>query len=188
MKTYRRQRQQYVFAGLLGVVAAINLLFFLILYQPSRSEYYRLQDSIQRTRAETGSRRLKIDRLEKLSIQLERSAQDRRELYTMHFIPRNAGWSEILPQLNAAVERAGVKNQRKDYVIDVAPQFGLYSVKIKIPVTGSYPNVVNFIKDLENADTFFIINSIDARGSALTAGPTAADIALSLNMETFFYQ
>jgi hypothetical protein len=54
-------------------------------------------------------------------------------------------------------------------------------------VQGAYPNVVNFIKDIENSPTFFIINSIDVRGS--NAGvPNSADIALDLNIETFFHQ
>lgn len=185
MKTYRRQRQQYLFASLLGVIGVINLLFFLILYRPVRSEYFRLQDSIQRTGVEVQSRRRRIDQLEKLNAQLETSAQDRHQLFTMHFIPRNAGWSEILPQLDAMVQKASVKNAKKDYNIDQAPQYGLYSVKIRLPVTGLYSTVVNFIKDLENADTFFIINSIDVRGSATSGAP---DVSMTLNLETFFYQ
>jgi len=185
MKTFRRQRQQYLFTGLLGTIAIINLLFFLILYQPTRSEYFRLKDSIQKAHAEVQSRHQKIARLEKLNGQLETSAQDRYRLFTMHFIPRDAGWSEILPQLEAMVQEAGVKNSRKEYNIDQAPQFGLYSVKIRLPVTGAYSNVVNLIKDLEDADTFFIINSIDVHASA---NPGTPDISMNLNLETFFYQ
>jgi len=89
MKMYRRQRQQYLFAGLLGAIAVVNVLFFVILYQPARSQYFRLQDSIQKTQMDVNSRRQRIDRLEKLSKQLETSAQDKRTLFTMHFIPRN---------------------------------------------------------------------------------------------------
>jgi hypothetical protein len=185
MKTYRRQRQQYVFAGLIGVIAVVNILFFLILYQPSRSEYQRLKESIQKTRSDVESQKLKIDRLEKLNAQLETSAQDRARLITMHFIPRAAGWSEILTRLEDAVQKAGVKNPRQEYAIDKSPQYGLYSVKIKLPVTGLYPNVVNFIKDLEESETFFIINSIDVRGAT---APTIPDVTMTLNLETFFYQ
>ena len=188
MKTYRRQRQQYLFASLLGLAGIVNVLFFFILYQPARSDYIRLKDSIQRMGGEVQSRKIRIEQLEKLSKQLAGSEQDRQQLFTTHFIPRNAGWSEILPQLNSMVERAGVKNTRKDYAIADAPQFGLYSVKIRVPVSGAYPNVVNFIKDIENSDTFFIINSIDVRGSNLPAGLGASDITLALNLETFFYQ
>ena len=92
MRAYRRQRQRLLFASLLGVVGVVNLLFFFILYRPVRSEYFTLRDSIEKTRIEVRSRGKKIDQLEKLNAQLERSAQDRQRLFTGHFIPRNTGW------------------------------------------------------------------------------------------------
>jgi len=186
MKMYRRQRQQYFFAGLLGAIAVVNVLFFVILYQPARSQYFRLQDSIQKTQMEVNSRRQKIDRLEKLSKQLETSAQDKRALFTMHFIPRNVGWSETLPVLETAVQSAGVRNEIQSYSIDEAPQYGLYSVKIRLPVSGQYSNVVNFIRELEESRIFFIINSIDVRGRS--EKQSNAGVEMNLNIETFFYQ
>jgi len=186
MKMYRRQRQQYLFAGLLGAIAVVNVLFFVILYQPARSQYFRLQDSIQKTQMEVNSRRQKIDRLEKLSKQLETSAQDKRALFTMHFIPRNVGWSETLPVLETAVQSAGVRNEIQSYSIDEAPQYGLYSVKIRLPVSGQYSNVVNFIRELEESNIFFIINSIDVRGRS--EKQSNAGVEMDLNIETFFYQ
>jgi len=203
MKSYRRQRHQYLFAGLLGVIAVVNLLFFFILYRPIRLEYFSLQETIQKSRADIRLRHAKIDRLEKLSAQLERSAQDRLRLYTMHFIPKSTGWSEIVPEINMMTQAAGVKNTRKEYQADEKPQYGLYSVKIRVPVAGTYSNVVNMIKEIESSDTFFIINSIDlrstaaaeARGGPATSFNTAptsnaaiGDVTMNLNIETFFYQ
>lgn len=185
MKTFRRKRQQRLFASLLGGIAVINLLFFLVLYRPARSEYLQLQDSIQKTRTEVLTRRIRIERLEKLNSQLETSAQDRQRLITMHFIPKSTGWSEILPQLDGIVQRTSVKNVRKDYSLSETPQYGLYSVKIRFPVSGIYGNVVNLIKEIENADTFFIIDSIDVRGGT---SPGVPDVSMNLNLETFFYQ
>jgi Tfp pilus assembly protein PilO len=187
VRKYRRQRKQYLFAGMLGVIALVNVLFFLILFQPTRSDYYTLQDSIQRLRGDVDARRLRIGLLERLNAQLATLEQDRQRLFTMHFIPRNAGWSEILPKLNGMVQNAQVENASKDYTIDQTPQFGLYSVKIKIPVLGAYANVVNFIKDLEDSETFFIINSVDLRGTN-APGPGSPELSLGLYIETFFYQ
>jgi len=184
VRTYRRQRKQFLFAGLLAVIGVVNLLFFFILYQPARSEYYRLQDSTERFRREIQARRQRIEMLDRLNAQLATLEQDRKRLFLMHFIPRNAGWSEILVRLDGMVREAAVQNTHKDYGIDQAPQYGLYSVKIKIPVVGSYPNVVNFIKDLETSETFFIINSIDLHGT----DSESSEISLGLNLETFFYQ
>ena len=185
MKTYRRQRQQHLFASLLAVIGVINILFFLILYRPARSEYFRLQDSIQKARVDVQTRTHKIERLEKLNAQLATSAQDRQRLIAMHFIPKETGWSEILPQLDAMVRRAGVKNSRKDYTTAETAQYGLYSVKIRVPVTGLYSNVVNLIKEIENAETFFIIDSIEVRGGD---DESVSGVTMNLNLETFFHQ
>ena len=182
---YPRRRNQYVFLSLLGVIGVINILFFFILYRPVRSEYFRLQTSIEKARADVQSRRLKIDRLEKLSAQLETSAQDRQRLYATHFIPKETGWSAILSKLDTIVQESGVRNNRKDYVTGDAAQYGLVSVKIRLPVTGLYSNVMRFINDIENADTFFIINSIDVRAAESAGTP---EVVMNLNLETFFYQ
>ncbi len=163
MRTYRRQRKQFLFAGVLAVVGVVNLLFFFILYQPARSEYYRLQDSVEGFRREIDARRQRIDLLERLNAQLATLEQDRQRLFSMHFIPRNAGWSEILVRLDAMVREA------------------------EVPVVGAYPEVVNFIKDLEDSETFFIIDSIDLHGTDSPASESS-DISLGLNVETFFYQ
>jgi Tfp pilus assembly protein PilO len=187
VRTYRRQRQHYLFAILLGVIGAINLLFFFILYWPARSEYYRLQESIAHLRGDVASRRQRVETLERLNTQLSRLEQDRQRLFMTHFIPRDAGWSEILPKLNGMVQEAGVKNSQKGYTIDETPQYGLYSVKIRVPVQGAYQNVVNFIRDIEDSETFFIINSIDVHGND-TSGPGTSEIALDLAIETFFHQ
>jgi Tfp pilus assembly protein PilO len=195
MRMYRRQRQQYLFAAVLGVLVVVNLLFFFILYQPARSEYYGLRESIERFRKDIQARQQRIELLERLNAQLATLEQDRSRLFTMHFIPRNAGWSEILPKFDAMLHDAQVKNLQIDYSIDQSPQYGLYSVKIRVPVDGAYPNVVNFIKDIENSETFFIISSIDLHGSgslgssgSAAPGPGSANITLALNLETFFYQ
>ena len=190
MRVYRRQRQKYLFASLLGVLGVVNLLFFLILYQPARSEYYGFRESIERLRKDIQARQQRIELLERLNAQLATLEQDRSRLFTMHFIPRNAGWSEILPKFDSMIHDAEVQNLHLDYSIDTSPQYGLYSVKIRVPVEGVYPNVVNFIKDIENSETFFIISSIDLHGSASStvSVPGSPNITLALNLETFFYQ
>lgn len=185
MKNYRRQRQQYFFASLLGAFAVINVLFFVILYYPARAEYIRLRDSIEKNRTEVAIRTQKIAALDKLSKQLETSAQDKSQLIAAHFLPRSPGWSELLPLLEAAVQKAGVKNPRQTYGIDEAPQYGLYSVKIVLPVAGSYSGIINFLKELEESQTFIIINSISVQGGA---GNIPGELGMAMNLETFFYQ
>jgi Tfp pilus assembly protein PilO len=185
----RRQRQVYVYTAVVSAIAIINALFFLILYQPTRSEYFSLQESIRRLRAETANRSARLHQKEKILTQLETSHQDRTELVTKHFIPLDVGFVQVQPDLDRFAQRSGVRKSRIDESRDATPQFGLYSVKIKIPVQGSYSNIVNFVKEIENSTIFYIIRSIDVRSggdSSLQGTPDA--ISLDMTLETFFYQ
>jgi Tfp pilus assembly protein PilO len=191
---YRRQKKQYVFAGLVGAIAVINILFFVILHYPARSEYVNLKDSISRLKSQNASQQISIVRLEQRTAELDRFEQDRRELFQNHFIKRDAGFVQILPELEGMGQKTGVRNNRKDFLFDVIPQYGMYSVRIKIPVQGGYNNVVNFIRELETSKTFFLINSIDVRSTndstpgATPAANSKGSIALAMDLETFFYQ
>jgi Tfp pilus assembly protein PilO len=185
--TYRRQRQQYIFAAVLGAIAILNVLFFLILHRPARNEYFESQDSIARMQQEIQARRHTVERLEKLNAQLETSEQDRHKMYTSHFLRRDIGYSQILPELENIAQRMGVRKSRVEYSQATMSQYGLYSVKIQIPVDGSYPNIVRFIQGLESADTFFIIEGISLRAADNTSSRNGG-VALSMALETFFYQ
>ena len=185
----RRQRQIYLFTGLVGTIAIVNALFFLILYQPTRLEYSRLQDSIHRLRAETINRTQRLRQKERIAAQLETSNQDRAALVTKHFVPLEVGFVQVQPDLDRFAQRSGVKKSRIDESREEKPQFGLYSVKIKIPVQGTYSNIVNFIKELESSNTFYIIQAIDVRSSGETSSLGATDnISLDMTLETFFYR
>jgi len=190
---HRRQKRQLLFAGFLGVIAVINLLFYLILLRPASSDYFNLQGSIDQLKSQNAVSNLTVQRLEKTSGQLERFEQDRAGLFNTHFIKYDPGFAELSPRLEQMAILAGVRRPVVDFTRDEIKQYGLYSVKIKIPVQGTYTNAVNFIKSLETSDTFFLINSIDVKSGeddGAGAGPakTAGGVSLSLDLETFFYK
>jgi Tfp pilus assembly protein PilO len=186
---FRRQKQQYLFAAGLAAIALVNLLFFVLLYRPARNEYYGLQESIERLHRDIQVRTHNAERLEKLSSQLETSEEDRKKMYTTRFLQRDSGFSEILPDLEAIAQRIGVQKSRVDYSIASEPQYGLYSVRIRLPVEGSYPNIVRFIRELEKSDIFFIIEAVSVRAASNDASAVSGgNVALSMGLETFFYQ
>jgi Tfp pilus assembly protein PilO len=166
----------------------VNLLFFLILYSPARSEYLQLRDSIERQRAEILFRHREVIRLEQISEQLKTSDEDRRELFTSRFVRREIAFSSTPNELEHLANAAGVRKSVVNYSMAEVPQYGLHSLKIKMPVAGTYANISTFIKSLETSETFFIIDSIDVRNAADSASGGAGRIALSLSLETFLYQ
>ncbi len=185
----RRQRNLYLFTGIVTAIAMVNVLFYFILYLPTRSEYYQLQDSIGRLRLDAAHREVRVSQKEKIGSELEMSDKDRQALFLKHFIPFETGYAQVLPDLDRMAQQAGVKWSRGDFSKEAIPQYGLYSVKLKFPVQGSYANVVNFIKLLEKSETFYIIDSVDVRsGGDNSFQPAAGNISLSLTAETYFYK
>ena len=192
---YRRRRQQYIFAGLLGVIAVVNVLFFFILNQPARAEYASLQGSIARLRSQSTSNKNYLGNLQKTSTELDRFDRDKRALLMQHLVQRKPGYSQIVTTLDAIVQRTGVKKTRVGYNQNPMPQAGLNTLTVVIPLEGSYGNIVSFIRELENSETFFLITAINLEGSGGSqSGPAAANaggggnVSLALTLETFFYQ
>jgi Tfp pilus assembly protein PilO len=191
---YRRQRQQYIFAGLLAVIAVVNVLFFFILNRPARTEFQRLEESIQQLRAQAGANKLFLDRLQKTSTQLDRFDKDKNALLMKHLVHRPSGYSHIVSTLESLVQRSGVRSTRISYAPDPTPHAGLNTLAVTIPLDGSYSNIVNFIRQVENSETFFLITAINltsgggSQTSTTNASASSGTVALSLALETYFYQ
>ena len=180
---FRRQKQQYMFGGVIGATGLVSLLFFLILYLPVRAEYLGLEASIERHRSETDLRGQELERLEDLNDQLETSRTERLRFMAGRFIPRQVGFAAMLPDLEELAQMAGIDRNRVQYTVDQSAQFGVYSVRINIPVRGDYGSVNRFIRALEDSDTFFILDSI---GLARSESGAPGELNLSLNLTTFF--
>jgi Tfp pilus assembly protein PilO len=193
---YRRQRQQYIFAGFLAVIAVVNVLFFLILNRPAQTEYARLEESIRQLRAQVAGNQSYITSLMQTNTHLDQFDKDKKALLAMHLIERTTGYSQIVSTLEEIVQHSGVEKTRVAYNLDPKLVAGLNTVSITVPLRGNYNNVVNFIRELENSDKFFLINQIELVGSrdsdsqpvAVNASDGPGAVSLSLAAETFFYQ
>jgi len=197
---YRRQRNQYLFGGLLAVLAIVNVLFYFVLNRPTRLEYESLQKSVKQLRLQTGGNKGVIVRLQTTSNQIAHFDQDKRDLLMKHLVLRTPGYHHIASTLEALSQRTGVKKDLVNYVQDPVPHAGLNSVSMTLPLEGNYGNVVSFIRELETSDTFFLINAIDLEsvggtqpgnvgGQPVNSNPNGPGaVALSLALETYFYQ
>jgi hypothetical protein len=177
----RRQKWQFLFGGFVAVTGVLSVMFFLILYLPTRSDYLELQSSIARLRAESDQRGRTLERLESMDEQLVAAGQDQVGFVTDRFISREQGFAAIMPDLEALAQIAGIERNRVQYFIEDQPRFGVYSVQVTLPVQGDYRTLTGFIRELERSNTFFILDSI-----GLAASGDASELSLSLNLTTFF--
>lgn len=193
---YRRRRQQYIFAGFIAVIAVVNVLFFLILNRPAQTDSTHLEQSIHQLKGRVSRDKNYLKNLAQTSTQLAGFEKDRMALLTKHLIERNTGYSHIVTTLDAIVNRSGVNKTRVALNLDPKTIAGLNTVSITVPLEGNYNNIVSFIRELEDSETFFLINQIQLEGARnenpqpvpVNAGGSGGSVALSLGVETFFYQ
>ena len=200
---YRRQRKQYLFAGFLAVLALVNVLFYFILNRPARTEYANLEESIKQLRLKAAIDRRSFTNVKKISDNLKGFDQDKKTLQKTRLVHRPLGYSQIVTTLEELVQRAGLKKTRVSYNQDLTPHAGLNAVSMTLPLEGSYSNIVSFIRELENSDTFFLITGISLESSGPSSGQSTGqpsnvisaansggtgNVALSLAIETYFYQ
>lgn len=196
---YRRQRKQYIFAGFLAVLALVNVLFYFILNRPARMEYSSLEESIKQLRFKSATDKRNLANLEKITTNLKAFDKDKKTLMMTRLVHRPLGYSQIVTTLDELVQRSGLKKTRVAYNQNLTPHAGLNAVSMTLPLEGSYGNIVSFIRELENSETFFLITGISLESSSqgtaqpsnvITAGNTggAGSVALALAIETYFYQ
>ncbi len=182
-RIYRRRKHQYVFASVVAILGAISLLSFLILYLPVRADNRRLEASIERLEQESMDRVQRLERLQDAEIEVESSRRERLRFLAARTVPRQEGFAAVLPDLEQLAEVAGIRRSQVQYDLDPEPEFGVYSVRINIPVRGPYEAVTRFIRELERADRVFILDSIGLNGSQVDG---MDELNLSLNLTTYF--
>ena len=179
-RMYRREKHQLVFGGFVAVAGMVALLFFLILYLPSRSEYRAVGESIERLEAETAARKVVLESLEDATGEFDLARGEWSRFLGARLIPRESG---MIPDLERLAGFAGVSRDRVVYDISQETQFGLYAVIINMPVRSTYASLTRFIEALEDADIFLILDSIYL---GRTEDEEQGDLDLTLNLTTFF--
>jgi hypothetical protein len=126
---------------------------------------------------------------------------EKQRLLMMIALQRNKGYSELLVKLDGIAKTANVRKTSVSLNRFPTPMPGMESVSIVIPIEGNYTNIVKFISELEQSETFFLVTGISVERSTQSTGQPVAPgnvggaagsgtgaVALALNLETYFYQ
>lgn len=169
---------------LLSVLAAVLViaLWWLFLYSPGQDELAQLEDEIAAAETETASLQQRVAALEAIRARAPETEAAIAQLSSI--IPDDPALSAALRQIVAAAEDAGVEldNVTTPRPAEVDELSGLHSVSLNLTATGSYFQVVDFLRRLEDP-------AITARGivfNSLTVTPTEYPLlTLALTGEMF---
>ena len=186
-------RWRRVAPALLGLLLAINALFFSLALRPAGERALERREQLQRHEQEAVTRRENVERLRAVVANLDSARAQGRGFYQERFLPRATGYSAVIEELD---KLARANNVQKGAVAYSEPepvpgQSDLTAVSITTAIHGDYGNVVRFINQVERSPLFLVIDSIGAAGGR-TAGPgpggpgPSGKVQLSLGLVTFF--
>lgn len=85
----------------------------------------------------------------------------------------------LLRRISEIASELGLESERSTYKPDDLKGAPLTRFAITLPITGTYPEVVSFLDQLERLPQFVIVDRLGIRGPSAGSGPTALDLTLS---------
>ena len=167
--------------GVLGVLAAFDVLFYVFAVNPLDA---REQETLARIEASQRQLEQKEKGLEELRIVAEkvetaRAAGD--ELLHQITIERRVTFSTLVTELDGAAAEAGIQDRDRVYdmePIDGTEQYGIVSINANF--RGEYEKVVNFLNRIDRSERFLIIESLGASPRS-----DSAEIQVTMRIDAF---
>jgi Tfp pilus assembly protein PilO len=174
-------RRNLIRAVLICAAADVALIgFFLSPWMPSR-------DAAEVRVAESQAAVMKLERrvqsLNMLVVHLTRSRREMRQFVGDAMPPEQIASSAVLADVTQLADRANVSASDLRFVSEKKPHAGLRRIGVAVKLRGSYPQLIEFLNELERAKTFYIIDQVAISSSEQQTGGT--QIALAVHFETY---
>ena len=147
----------------LGVLLGLNLIGAgLVLYPPGGSAEALEQELVTlQTQVATARVRLEKTRVQASSVEKGRSEAD--EFLKSQFVPRREMTSTFLAELNQIADKAKIKDRGSGYIIEkIDGSDNLIMATITANFEGTYRNLLDFVRQVDRAQSFLIIESLNA--------------------------
>jgi hypothetical protein len=170
--------------GPIGLLLALNFVFFLGLTGRSASRAASLQEEVQ-----TSSRELstvlkdldKNDRKQALARLVDREYQDLCD----HVLRRySENFNNVRLELESIMKEVRVGAQTISYTKTDMPDFALIRNTISIPLKGDYHSLRKLLSLIEQSDQFLIVDSIQLTDST----NEGKELNLHIGLVAFFYE
>lgn len=165
----------------LGVLAALNLAFFLTLVQPGVQEYRRLSETTAPFER-LNDRRERVEEHESYLSAVERATEDLASLRGEVLSTRNERLVEVQQELAALCDEFGIQLDSVGYDDLMLIDEELDRLGMNVPLEGSYANLRQFLHAVESSNKFLIVERVSlAQGKE---GGTS--LSLNISLATYF--
>ena len=149
------------YRSLVGCALANLVVYGVVTYRLATKQVRLAKEKASLTE-EIVSRRKVLDGLQTERGRIARNDAVAEEFWSEVVQPRTPGLTEAVAEIDRLAKQTGVTRGRTSYSQDVLP-VGLSEVKVRMPLAGSYFNLLRFINLLERSGRFFLVREIALR-------------------------
>ncbi|HEX9637633.1 MAG TPA: type 4a pilus biogenesis protein PilO [Acidobacteriota bacterium] len=184
LQTLWQERRRWILPLALLLVINLALIFFWTL--PLRARIATVESQRARSLNQLEQRREELDQIRADIRKLVRVKDHSRTFYQQVLATKQARMTEMLGELESL---AGDFNIPLESVVfsenEPREGRGLIHFTIKLPLTGDYNSLREFLARVENSSSFFIIDGIRLAESERSAG---SNLNLAIELSTYFTQ
>ena len=148
---------------LLGAVAAVELLFWVIAVRPLADRESEQQALLATLAQQVQQRQASVEQLRAAAERIGGARDNGDQLLEQLTFERRNTFSELLTELGRAAKEAGVEVRETNYnsdTIDGNEKYGMVSISANF--RGQYENLVKFLNLLDRSEEFLIIERLAA--------------------------
>ena len=169
-------------AIILGIAAAANLVFYIVLVQPEQRAFRELISERTPKFGILNERRKQVEKRERYlkAVRLARS-----DLGTLHddiLSTRDLRLVEVQHEVAELCAQFGIEYTSVNYSNSVLPDVGLDRLGMSVPLEGNYGSLRRFLQAVEESSRFLLVEKV-ALSKAKQGGKL---LSLSISMATYF--
>jgi Tfp pilus assembly protein PilO len=160
------------------VLLALNAVVFAVFTLPRTLQERSLASRVALLRAEAERERGQAEASRRRAETIRENVKDAERFSREILKPREATLLPVLAEIHAAAREEGIDLGREDYQRSEVKGASFTRLTIRLPVTGSYSQLVAFLGRLERAEHFLVVDQVALRERG-EAGSADLDIVLS---------
>ena len=159
LRPFWQKRRFYL--SLLGLALANLAIYGAVTYRLATKQERLAKEEATLT-GEIASRQKTLDGLRMEQERIVRNDTVAEEFWSDVVQPRTPGLTEAVAEIDRLAKQTGIERGRTSYSQSVLP-VGLSEVNVRMPLQGSYFDLLRFINLVERSDRFFLVREIALR-------------------------
>ena len=161
----------------LGALVLLNVAVYFTFTLPRTQKRRNLDERLKVAQAEVALERQRMDALRAHFELINANNRDTTEFYRRRIGRRDTTMVPLLRDLEAMARSRGLKVASQSYGVEPVKGLELERFVVKLPVKGTYREVLAFVEELERSSRFVTLDEV--RANAQSEGEIEVQLALS---------